>query len=130
MSQVRTRYGGTRGPFRNVIGYTVLTVVAATMALGWTIGLMNYWSTDSVNASVIRYEIQQADQAVTVVYDVHKPSDKAVTCRIEATGADHQAVGHKNVTSPAGKSNLRVTSRVATTGEPVTGQVKNCRTHD
>lgn len=122
------RYGRRPRRARRMAGYVVIAVIAAVMALGWTASLMNYWSADGVIPEVQSYRADPATHVMTIAYDLHKPSDKAVTCRVEATDVEHRPVGSRYVRTPAGKSDVQVTSRFPYHGVPVTGQVKDCRT--
>ena len=120
------RYGRRRPRARKLAGYAVIAVIAGVMALGWGVTVMNYWSTDGLSADVVAYKKDASARVMTVTYDLHKPADKAVTCLVEATDAEHRAVGTRYVRTPAGKSDVQVTSRFPYHGAPVTGQVKDC----
>lgn len=124
------RYGRRSQGSRKLIGYVVIGVIAAVMALGWTVTVMNYWSTDGLSAEVVSYHFDKPAQTMTVTYDLHKSADKGATCQVEATDIQHAPVGTRYVSTPAGKSDVRVTSRFPAHGTPVTGQVKDCRSDD
>lgn len=122
------RYGRRPRRTRLLAGYAVIAVIAAVMALGWVITVMNYWSTDGLSAEVVTYRMDKSARIMTVTYDLHKPKDKPVRCLVEATDVEHRPVGTRYVRTPAGKSDVQVTSRFPYHGVPVTGQVKDCRT--
>lgn len=123
------RYGRHRSRTRTMAGYVVIAVIAGIMALGWAVTVMNYWSTDGLSAEVTGYHMDKAARVITVTYDLHRPADEAVTCKVEATDVEHRPVGTRYVRTPAGQSDLEVTSRFPYHGVPVTGQVKDCRTN-
>jgi len=122
------RYGKRPRRTRKMAGYIVIAAIAGVMALGWAVTVMNYWSTDGLSAEVTGYRMDKAARVMTVTYDLHKPADKAVTCQVEATDVEHRPVGTRYVRTPAGKSDVQVTSRFPYRGVPVTGQVQDCRT--
>ena len=121
------RYGRRPRRARKMAGYIVIGIIAGVMALGWTATLIGSWSAGSLSTEVQGYHADSATHMMTVTYDLHKPSDKAVTCTDEATDVEHRALGTRYVRSPAGKSDVQVTSRFPYHGLPVTGQVKDCR---
>lgn len=122
------RYGRRSRRSRRMTGYVVIAVIAGVMALGWTASLMDFWSAGDLESEVQTYRADPSTHVMTVTYDLHKPADKAVTCTVEATDFEHRTVGTRYVRTPAGKSDVQVTSRFPYHGVPVTGQVTGCRT--
>jgi hypothetical protein len=93
-------------------------------------GLSIWWGLASTIGQVTWTDLGYAhvtDRSIAVAYDVHRPTDRDVSCVVRALDNRHGTVGAVTVTIPAGgePSVHRVTT-VKTTTRAVTGQVKSC----
>ncbi|WP_284288097.1 DUF4307 domain-containing protein [Angustibacter aerolatus] len=120
------RYGRVRSPGRRrratVLGVAAGVVVALAFGV-WA--AVTQWSVD-VHWQQIGYVVE-GDAAVQVTYDVQRPRDRVLTCRLRALDEHKTAVGIASVTVPAGgPSEVRRTDVVRTSARAVTGLVDSC----
>ncbi|MBO3086501.1 DUF4307 domain-containing protein [Cellulomonas fengjieae] len=67
------------------------------------------------------------EQAIDVTFEVTKPKESTVACRVTALSESYSEVGVRTVEiGPADQATRRVTVTVPTTGLPVTGTVESC----
>lgn len=107
-----------------VIGGVLITVfTAAVIALGV------YLQMDRVRWTVTSYEVVD-DRTVEVGFDIRRPADTAVVCRVQALAIDFATVGATDVTIPAdaggGAKTVHEDVVVRTTTRANTGTVQNC----
>lgn len=103
----------------------MICVLAALAMIGWGVSVTGFWGdTGSTSGSVLTYTI--TGHHATVRYQVLKPSDDTVRCRVQALGSDHAVIGHRSVTAGPGESDVTGTVHVATSGVPVAVRVTDC----
>ena len=107
-----------------VIGGVLVTAFTALIvALGLSL------QQDRVQATVTSYEVVD-DRTVEVGFDVRRPADTAVVCRVRAVSVDFATVGTVDVTIPAdaadGARTVHEDVTVRTTTRATTGTVSNC----
>jgi hypothetical protein len=107
-----------------VIGGVLITAFTASI-----IALGVYLQSDQVRWTVTSYEVVD-DRSVEVGFDVQRPADTAVVCRVRAIALDFSTVGAVDVTIPAeeagGAETVRQDVTVRTTTRANTGTVQNC----
>ena len=107
-----------------VIGGVLVTAFTALIV---ALGL--YLQQDRVQATVTSYEVVD-DRTVEVGFDVRRPADTAVVCRVRAVSVDFATVGTVDVTIPAdaadGARTVHEDVTVRTTTRATTGTVSNC----
>jgi hypothetical protein len=107
-----------------VIGGVLVTAFTALIV---ALGL--YLQQDRVQATVTSYEVVD-DRTVEVGFDVRRPADTAVVCRVRAVSVDFATVGTVDVTIPAdaadGARTVHEDVTVRTTTRANTGTVSNC----
>ncbi|GAA1397271.1 DUF4307 domain-containing protein [Catellatospora coxensis] len=121
------RYGRRREQRRasrsTVAVLGVLTVLAMTL-----IGARLYraYGDGDYTASVTAFDV--SDTQVAVTFLIRMPADGTAVCLVRARDKTGTEVGLEEVTVRPGPDPERtmVTHRLATTGRPVTGEVKGC----
>ena len=107
-----------------VIGGVLVTAFTALIV---ALGL--YLQQDRVQATITSYEVVD-DRTVEVGFDVRRPADTAVVCRVRAVSVDFATVGTVDVTIPAdaadGARTVHEDVTVRTTTRANTGTVSNC----
>ncbi|MCA1783456.1 MAG: DUF4307 domain-containing protein [Dermatophilaceae bacterium] len=107
-----------------VIGGVLITAFTALV-----IALGVYLQQDRVRWTVTSYQVVD-DRTVEVGFDVRRPADTAVVCRVRAIALDFATVGSIDVTIPAdaagGGRDVRQDVTVRTTTRANTGTVANC----
>ncbi|MDO5503894.1 MAG: DUF4307 domain-containing protein [Actinomycetia bacterium] len=107
-----------------IIGTTLITLFTALVI---AIGL--YFQHDQVRHTVTHYEVVD-DQSVVVGFDVHRPADRAVVCRVVAIALDFATVGTTDITIAAdedgGARSVHREVTLRTTTRANTGTVSNC----
>jgi hypothetical protein len=107
-----------------VIGAVLITAFTASI-----IALGVYLQQDRVRWTVTRYQVVD-DQTVEVAFEVQRPADTAVVCRVRAIALDFSTVGSVDVTIPAdeadGAETVAQDVTVRTTTRANTGTVQNC----
>lgn len=109
-----------------IIGGLLITAFSALI-----IALGIYLNHDKVRWTVTDYEVVD-DRTVTVGFDVHRPAQTAVVCRVRAVAPDFAVVGTVDVTIPAdrdgGAATVHEDVTIRTTTRATTGSVFNCVT--
>lgn len=107
-----------------VIGTVLITAFTALVV---ALGL--YLQQDRVTATVTDYRVVD-DSTVEVGFDVRRPADTAVVCRVQAISVDFATVGALDITIPADEADgARTVHRdvtVRTTTRANTGTVQSC----
>jgi Domain of unknown function (DUF4307) len=94
------------------------------------VGVIVWWgitsTTGSVRPEVTGYEVT-SDTSVVVEYDLHRPADVAVVCRISALDSGHNRVGTVEDAVPAqGPTSVHRVVSLRTSVRAVTGVVDSC----
>jgi hypothetical protein len=109
--------------------WVVLGTVLVTVFTALIIALGIYLQQDRVRWTVTSYEVLD-DRTVTVAFDVRRPADTGVVCRVRAIGLDFATVGTVDVPIAAdedgGSEVVRREVTVRTTTRANTGTVANC----
>ena len=107
-----------------LIGGVLVTAFTALI-----IGFGVYLQQDRVRWTVTSYEVVD-DRTVDIGFDVHRPADIAVVCRVRAISLDFATVGALDVMIPAdeaaGAGTVHRDVTVRTTTRANTGTVANC----
>lgn len=107
-----------------IIGGVLITAFTALI-----IALGVYLQQDRVRWTVTSYQVVD-DQTVEVGFDIRRPADTAVVCRVRAISLDFATVGATDVTIPAdaadGAKTVHRDVTVRTTTRANTGTVQNC----
>lgn len=107
-----------------IIGGVLITAFTALV-----IALGVYLQQDRVRWTVTSYRVVD-DRTVEVGFDIRRPADTAVVCRVQALAIDFGTVGASDVTIPADADNGAKTVHrdvtVRTTTRANTGTVANC----
>lgn len=99
-----------------------LGIAALTAAATWY-GVRD--AAPPLNATVLSYTIHP--QTVTVTYQIDRTSSKAALCVVEAPNLAGDIIGRRQVTVPAGKHRVVMTTTLRTSGTPITGEVEECQ---
>ena len=100
------------------VGCLAGTALAIWWGLASTVGRVTW--TD------LGYE-HPTDRSITVMYDVHRPVGRDVSCVVQALDNRHGTVGVVTVRIPAGEqASVHQVTTVQTTIKAVTGVVKDC----
>ncbi|MEW9529091.1 DUF4307 domain-containing protein [Microbispora sp. NPDC049125] len=110
---------------RPVLAYIVIAVIVAAIAGGWGYVMLAAGGNPQVNAEVVSFDVGAPDSA-TVTFVVHKPADRAATCRVRALDGHHLEVGSRDVNATPGRSDLRFDERLRTSSQATTVQVDYC----
>ena len=94
------------------------------------VGVIVWWgitsTTGSVRPEVTGYEVR-SDTSVVVEYDLHRPAEVAVVCRISALDSGHNRVGTVEDAVPAqGPTSVHRVVLLRTSVRAVTGVVDTC----
>jgi hypothetical protein len=100
--------------------------VLIALVLGWVLWVGLYTANPAIRATVVAYKVT-SDHAVTVQFDVTKDRERAGTCVIRARDRSGAEVGRREVTIPAGTRKTSLTEELATSGRPVSGEIRDCR---
>ena len=107
-----------------VIGGVLITAFTALV-----IALGVYFQHERVRWTVTGYDVVD-DRTVEVEFDIRRPADTAVVCRVQALAIDFATVGSIDVTIPAdaadGAKSVHQAVTVRTTTRANTGTVGNC----
>jgi hypothetical protein len=122
------RYGRRREP-RTTRRWVVVLLVIGVIAAGLAISVQLYrqYGNPPYQATVLSFHPGQ--HRVTIEFEVYKPRGEAATCIVRARAANGEEVGRAEVPVPAGDpgaDSVRVTYPLATSREPVTGEVAGC----
>jgi hypothetical protein len=94
------------------------------------VGLSIWWGLASTVGQATWTDLGYAhvtDHSIAVSYDVHRPTDRDVSCVVRALDTHHGTVGAVTVTIPAGgPASVHRVTLVQTTTKAVTGEVKSC----
>jgi len=94
------------------------------------VGVIVWWgitsTTGSVRPEVTGYEVT-SDTSVVVEYDLHRPADVAVVCRISALDSGHNRVGTvEGAVGAQGPTSVHRVVSLRTSVRAVTGVVDSC----
>jgi hypothetical protein len=122
------RYGRRREPRtsrRWILVVLVIAVIAAGLAV--SVQLYRQYGDPPYQPKVLSFH--PAKDRVTIEFEVYKPRGQAATCIVRARAANGEEVGRAEVPVPAGDpdaESVTVTYTLATSREPVTGEVVGC----
>ncbi|MGH3729780.1 MAG: DUF4307 domain-containing protein [Micromonosporaceae bacterium] len=105
----------------------LLTVGVMLAGLAVSVQLYRQYGDPPYQPKVLTFNI--GDGEVTIKFQVYKPAGKPATCIVRARAANGEEVGRAEVDIPAGKpdaDSVTVTYTLATSREPVTGEVVGC----
>ncbi|WP_169948665.1 DUF4307 domain-containing protein [Microbispora sp. H11081] len=108
-----------------LVPYIVMALIVVVIAGGWGFVLLRANGNPSVSADVIAFDASATDSAV-ITFTVHKPADRAATCRIQALDTKHMEVGSREVAIPKGRSDLEFTERLRTSAQATAVHVDYC----
>ncbi|GAA4132574.1 DUF4307 domain-containing protein [Actinomadura keratinilytica] len=108
------------------LGYVVIGVLTALLALGWTAVLANVGQPAGIAAQTVAFSIPN-DSSVQIRYQVAKPKDTEVRCAVYAFGDDFGVVAHKEITVPPGAEKLSRTDTLQTSRRAVSARITECR---
>lgn len=108
-----------------LVPYVVIALIVAVLSGGWGYVMLHANGNPSVGADVITFDASAADSAV-ITFTVHKPADRAATCRIQALDTKHREVGSREVAIPKGKSDLEFTESLRTSAQATAVHVDYC----
>lgn len=106
-----------------------LAVVLGTLAIVLAIGVAAWfaWGTPTIRGKDVGYKVQSSEM-ITITFDVAKPKDLTVECRLDALNTNYAQVGTVNVTvGPADKFEQRFSVDINTTERAVTATVHDCQ---
>lgn len=108
-----------------LVPYVVIALIVAVMAGGWGYVMLRANGNPTVAADVITFDASAPDSA-EITFTVHKPADRAATCRIQALDTDHLEVGSREIAIPRGRSDLEFTERLRTSAQATAVHVDYC----
>lgn len=122
------RYGRRREPRkpRRWVA-ALLTGVVIVAGLAVAVQLYRQYGAPEYQPKVITFK--PSDDRVTIKFQVYKRGGRAAVCIVRARAANGEEVGRAEVDIPAGSPNgdsVTVTYTLATSREPVTGEVVGC----
>lgn len=101
-------------------------VVAAIVGLAVVFWVGFRMASQPVSFKDVGFDLDSA-QAIEVTFEVTKPKEATVTCKVTALSESYGQVGVRNVEiGPADSATRRVTVTVQTTELAVTGTVESC----
>lgn len=106
-----------------------LAIVLGALALILAIGVAAWfaWGTPNVRGRDVGYKVAGSEM-VTITFDVAKPKDMTVECRLDALNTNYAQVGTRMVTiGPAEKFEQRFVEDILTTERAVTATVHDCK---
>jgi hypothetical protein len=112
------------GPGRFVM-YIVAGLVVALMAGGWGYVMVAFKGNPQVSGEVITFDVSGPTTA-KITFSVHKPADRAATCRLQAVDAQHLEVGSREVDVPRGKADVAFKESLKTTSQATAVSVQYC----
>lgn len=122
------RYGRRRRPRTSRRWVAVVLTVAVMLAgLAVSVQLYRQYGDPAYQPKVLTFDVGEGD--VTIRFQVYKPGGQAATCIVRARAANGEEVGRAEVPIPAGDpdgDSVTVTYTLATSREPVTGEVVGC----
>lgn len=106
-----------------------LAIVLGALALILAIGVAAWfaWGTPNIRGRDVGYDVAGSEM-VTITFDVAKPKDMTVECRLDALNSNYAQVGTRIVTiGPAEKFEQRFVEDIRTTERAVTATVHDCK---
>ncbi|HEX6077096.1 MAG TPA: DUF4307 domain-containing protein [Micromonosporaceae bacterium] len=126
------RYGRRREP-RSTPRWLVALLMAGVIAVGLAISVQLYrqYGDPEYRPAVLAFQIGEgaAEGTVTIRFQVFKPGGEPATCIVRARATNGEEVGRAEVDIPGGNpdgDSVTVTYTLATSREPVTGEVVGC----
>ncbi|HEX2418703.1 MAG TPA: DUF4307 domain-containing protein [Micromonosporaceae bacterium] len=126
------RYGRRRES-RRTPRWLVALLMSGVIAVGLAISLQLYrqYGDPEYRPAVLAFQVGEgaAEGTVTIRFQVFKPGGTPGTCIVRARAANGEEVGRAEVDIPAGNpdgQSVTVTYTLATSREPVTGEVVGC----
>ncbi|NAS26705.1 DUF4307 domain-containing protein [Herbidospora sp. NEAU-GS84] len=111
-----------RGRF---VVYAVMAVVVAVVAGGWGYVILSARGNPDVRADVITFDTSRPGSA-EITFVVHKPDDRAATCRLRAVDVHHVEVGTREITIPPGRGDVALTEQVRINAQATSVDVQGC----
>jgi hypothetical protein len=126
------RYGRRREP-RHTPRWLVGLLLVGVIAVGLVVSVQLYrqYGDPEYRPAVLAFQVGEgsAEGTVTIRFQVFKPGGEPATCIVRARAANGEEVGRAEVDIPAGNpggQSVTVTYTLATSREPVTGEVVGC----
>jgi hypothetical protein len=116
------RKGGSLG----WLGWIVIGFPAAVLAAGWAVIMAHIGQTPGISAETITYSVLD-DSSVQIRYAVAKPKGDAVRCVVDAYDTDFAVVAQREITVPAGTSEITGSETLQTSRRATGARVKDCR---
>jgi hypothetical protein len=110
---------------RRFVAYAVIGVFVALMAGGWGYVMVAFKGNPAVSAEVITFDAS-APASARITFSVHKPADRAATCRLRAVDTQHIEVGSREIDVPRGESDIAFTETLKTTAQATAVHVQYC----
>ncbi|GLW62117.1 hypothetical protein Arub01_03610 [Actinomadura rubrobrunea] len=108
------------------LGYAVIGVLAAVMAVGWAVIVANVGQTPGIAAQTVAWSVVD-DSSVRIRYQVAKPKDAEVRCVVDAFDTDFAVVAYKEITVPRGTSGITRNDVLRTSRRATGARIKDCR---
>ncbi|GII52962.1 hypothetical protein Pth03_13510 [Planotetraspora thailandica] len=105
--------------------YIVVGLVVALVAGGWGYVMVAFKGNPQVSGEVITFDVSEPTVA-KITFSVHKPADRAATCRLQAVDTDHLEVGSREVDVPSGKADVAFKETLKTTSQATAVSVQYC----
>jgi hypothetical protein len=118
------RYGPGPRPRRRVAAIVAVATLAL-VGLAWVLWAAFSYAYPPVRATLVGYTV--TDTTVTVKFEIVKNAEYPATCTVRARNRAGEEVGRRDVTIPVGVRTDTLTEELATTGKPVTGEIRDCR---
>jgi len=110
---------------RGFLGYIIIGLFVAVAAAGWGYVVLAGGGNPQVRAEVVSFDVRSPESA-KIVFTVHKPADRAATCRLRALDARHAEVGSREIDIPPGRSDLSFQESLRTSAAAAAVHVQYC----
>lgn len=102
--------------------FGTLAIILAVAVAAWFA-----WGKPNIRGKDVGYTVV-SPELITITFDVAKPKDKTVECRLDALNSSYAQVGTRNVIiGPGDKFEQRFTVDINTTETAVTATVIDCK---
>lgn len=108
------------------IGFVLIGAVAVLLAAGWAVIVGHAGNTPGIASQTISFVIQ-SDTSVQVRYAVAKDEGDVVRCTVDAFDDRFAIVAAREITVPAGVSDITRTDTLTTSKRATGARVKDCR---